>query len=81
MSSQTLLPAQITDVTQETQGGFSYSKITISGNQKFDGYKAVVKAQNEIYIATSPDNAKMYACTPDVIAFVDLYTGTCNLKH
>ena len=66
---------QITGVTQANRGGFSYSKITISGKQDFDGHQVVVKAQNEIYIATSPDNATVYAITPDIITFVDLHTG------
>ena len=66
---------QITGVEQETTGGFSYSKITITGNQHFVGHQVVVKAQNEIYIAASPDDSTVYAITPDVITFVDLYTG------
>jgi len=70
---------QITRVTQANRGGFTYSKITISGKQDFDGHQVVVKAQNEIYIATSPDNATVYAITPDIITFVDLHTG--NMPH
>jgi len=72
---------QITEVIQETSGGFSYSKITISGNQRFVGHKVVVKAQNEIYVAASPDDATAYALTPDIITFVDLHTGNSSVRY
>ena len=34
--------------------------------------------QNEIYVALSHDEKKMYGCTPDIITMVDPKTGMWN---
>jgi len=81
VSNRSYYNTQITGVTQETQGGLIYSKITVSGKQNFDGHQVVVKAQNEIYIAASPDDATVYAITPDIITIVDLCTGNKSVRY
>lgn len=51
--------------------------IKIAGIDNYAGHIVVARAQNEIYAALNNDekNAKMYACTPDIISMVNPTTG------
>ncbi len=70
-----LFEGTATRVERETQGGFTWTTVTLEGDHECKGSKFTFKAKNEILVANK--DGKLSAVAPDIITAVQPETGKC----
>ena len=70
-----LFEGTVNQVERKTEGGFTWTKLTLIGSHESEGSTLKMKAKNEILIAYK--NGKLAAIAPDIITPVHPETGKC----